>query len=270
MRGVGDEVSLRLDHLVGLGPSRVELAEHAVERAGELGDLVLGPLLGDAARGISGGRDLAGRRSELGDRAQRPAGEQVAGDGGDDGPGDDPGDQEEPQPADRGLDRVRAARVLHVDRRLEPVARNRDRRDLQIAARREAGVGAAEVRRAGRDAVGHGPTVEVHEADVGEGGGGDLVEVRNVHRDARVAGGGDLRRDRLRAGVELAVEVAVEPVRGEAADDEGEADQRHARQPREDRGEAPAKRPAPRVEERAAADRGRRLAVSHRPHSPPP
>ena len=46
VRGVGDELALGLHHLLGLGAGRVELAKHLVERAGELGDLVVGLGLG--------------------------------------------------------------------------------------------------------------------------------------------------------------------------------------------------------------------------------
>ena len=44
-------VALRLDHLLGLRAGGVELAKHLVERARELGDLVVGLGLGQAQRG---------------------------------------------------------------------------------------------------------------------------------------------------------------------------------------------------------------------------
>ena len=42
VRGVGDELALSLHHLLGLRAGRVELAEHLVERARQLADLVVG------------------------------------------------------------------------------------------------------------------------------------------------------------------------------------------------------------------------------------
>ena len=74
MRGVGDEVALRLDHLLGLRAGGVELAKHLVERACELGDLVVGLGLGQAQRGsrVAAISRAAAVSEEIG-RIARPA-----------------------------------------------------------------------------------------------------------------------------------------------------------------------------------------------------
>ena len=62
VRGVGDELALAREHRLGLAARGVELAEHALERARQLGDLVVGLRLGHAARGVARARDLRGGR----------------------------------------------------------------------------------------------------------------------------------------------------------------------------------------------------------------
>ena len=51
MRGVGDELALRLDHLLGLGARGVELAEHLLQRPRQLADLVVALGLGMRSEG---------------------------------------------------------------------------------------------------------------------------------------------------------------------------------------------------------------------------
>ena len=60
VRGVGDEAPLAREHRLGLATRGVELAEHPLQRARELGDLVVGLRLGHAARGVARARDLRG------------------------------------------------------------------------------------------------------------------------------------------------------------------------------------------------------------------
>ncbi len=57
VRGVGDEAPLAREHRLGLAARRVELAEHALERARQLGDLVVGERLGHRQRGVARARD---------------------------------------------------------------------------------------------------------------------------------------------------------------------------------------------------------------------
>ena len=74
VRGVGDELALAGERRLGLPARGVELAEHALERARELGDLVVGlAAAGTLRRGVAGARDLARRSGQLGDRRHRAA-----------------------------------------------------------------------------------------------------------------------------------------------------------------------------------------------------
>ncbi len=74
VRGVGDELALRLHHLLRLRAGRVELAEHLLQGAGQLADLVVGPRIGDPERGVSRGGDLPRPCGERGTgRIARPA-----------------------------------------------------------------------------------------------------------------------------------------------------------------------------------------------------
>ena len=47
VRGVGDEAALAVEHRLGRGVGVVERVEHPLQRAGQLGDLVVGLGLGD-------------------------------------------------------------------------------------------------------------------------------------------------------------------------------------------------------------------------------
>ena len=111
-RGVGDELALALDRALGLGPGGVELAQHLVEGAGELGDLVVALRLGDPAGGVAGGGDVAGRRGQRGDRPHRAVGDRHPGEAGEQRADRDAAAEEEPEPADRLADGgLRAART---------------------------------------------------------------------------------------------------------------------------------------------------------------
>ena len=72
VRGVGDELALAVEHRLGVAARRVERPEHPLERAGQLGDLVVGLGVGQAPARVAGALDLAGRVGQLGDRAHRP------------------------------------------------------------------------------------------------------------------------------------------------------------------------------------------------------
>ena len=65
MGGVGDELALGLER-------RLQPSEQVVERATELGELVIGPVEAEPAVQI-GGRDLLGRRRHRAQRPQEPA-----------------------------------------------------------------------------------------------------------------------------------------------------------------------------------------------------
>ena len=65
MRGVGDEAALAVEHRLGLGVRGVERVQHALQRARELGDLVVGLGRRDGARRVVGARDLRGGARQL-------------------------------------------------------------------------------------------------------------------------------------------------------------------------------------------------------------
>ena len=115
VRGVGDELALGLDHLLGLAAGGVELAQHLIERLGELADLVLGLGLRQPQRRVAGGRDLASRRGQRGDRAHRPAGDR------------DPGERGQQRAAERRRPRA-AARAGRSRRRASLGSRRTGRR----------------------------------------------------------------------------------------------------------------------------------------------
>ena len=74
VRGVGDELALARERRLGLAARGVELAEHALERARELGDLVVGLGLGHAAaRGRACARSRAAVEVSSRDRRHRAA-----------------------------------------------------------------------------------------------------------------------------------------------------------------------------------------------------
>ena len=71
MRCVGDEFALAVEHRQRVAARRVERAEHALERSGQLGDLVLGLGMGDLQAGVLGAFDLPRRVGQLDDRPHR-------------------------------------------------------------------------------------------------------------------------------------------------------------------------------------------------------
>ena len=79
VRDVGDELALALEHLLGLGARLVQRAQHALQRARQLGDLVLGLGPRHLERGVARALDLARHAGQLGDRAHGPPGHKQAG-----------------------------------------------------------------------------------------------------------------------------------------------------------------------------------------------
>ena len=75
VRGVGDEAALAVEHRLGLGVGVVERLQHPLQRAGELGDLVVGLGLGDRGAGVLRAGDLRRGRGERRDRLHRAAGD---------------------------------------------------------------------------------------------------------------------------------------------------------------------------------------------------
>ena len=248
MRGVGDELALRLHHLLGLRACRVELAKHLVERPRELGDLVVGVRASGGAARVPGARDLARGGGQRRDRAHRAARDRVAGERGEQGSAEHPEPEEEPDPADRRLERRALAGVLDED-----LAADRAGRDLLAGDGQVARPGAAP-RAAGRGRGGSalgliGRPLIVDDLDVGVAREDEVVEAEVAVRHRALAG----RRidvelepvgDVVGRALRLLVEVGLELVDREAADDERERQQDEKRQHRRDGGDSRLDRPA--------------------------
>ena len=72
VRGVGHEGALVAQRRLGLRARVVERLEHALQRACQLGHLVIGLGMGDVPARVARSLDLARRRGQLGDRAHGP------------------------------------------------------------------------------------------------------------------------------------------------------------------------------------------------------
>ena len=113
VRGVGDELALAVQRALGLVARGLEAVEHGLQRAGELGDLVVGRGLGQRLDGVAGALDVVRGGRERGDRGHRAAAEQDARRGATSSvPPRTPRAEEEPDAPDGGLDVGDLARVL--------------------------------------------------------------------------------------------------------------------------------------------------------------
>ena len=133
VRRVGDELALAGQRRLRLAACLVERVEHPVQRASELGDLVLALGVRDPARRIASALDRAGGLGELGDRGHR------APCGGDAGQQRERGAAEHAEPDEEahavggGLDVGEAARVLHEPDAAERLDLDRPRLDAVAA-----------------------------------------------------------------------------------------------------------------------------------------
>ncbi len=173
VRGVGDELTLARERALGLGVGLGKLPEHLVERAREVGDLVVRAQprqvhlrvarLGDAAGGGGQARDRlhrAPRHRQAGEQRERAAAEHAEG-------------EEDAQPRDRAGQRVLRLRVLHVrDRRLAERPVELARGDAVLADVAQPAGRRAQVRRAGR--LGDRVAVRVEDPDDDVVGRGEL------------------------------------------------------------------------------------------------
>ncbi len=250
VRGVGDELALALERGLGVVARLAERGEHRRQRARQLGDLVLGLRARQLRRRVARLRDVARRRGQLGDRRHRAARRGQAGQQRERGAAEHAEREEELDQVGRRAHVRQAPRVLDVDGvrqrdrdrpRLHPPAVLLDRLRLR----------GPEVRRvrARLDRV----AVEVDDADRGvlRSGVGVQVRVRALPLGAQAAEVGLIRLelDRPRQVVgpagHLAVEVRLDPLRRQDADDRREPAQDHERQRGRAAGEAPADRDAP-------------------------
>ena len=251
VRGVGDELALRLHHLLRLRAGRVELAEHLVQGAGQLADLVVRPRIGDPERGVSRGGDLPRPGGERRDRPHRAPGDRDSGQGRQQGAAEHAARQEQPEPVDGRLQAVGAAAVLDVH-----VAKceRGSRGDAHRAYVRDG------VRLGWPEARGPGGALLADE-DVwsDHANCGVLDERRLAAKPAPrlagegILGDGDLSRQPGSVVAKLVVEAALEAVRRQPPHHDREDDQDDQRQGGRDRRQPPANRPALRRQRREEA-----------------
>ena len=115
VRGVGDELALAAQGVLGLTARGVERVEHAVQRAGKLGDLVVGLDGGDLLGRVARALDLARGRRQRGDRRHRAAGDHDPGEQRQAGAAEHADDEKQAQAPDGRVDGRQRARVLQVD-----------------------------------------------------------------------------------------------------------------------------------------------------------
>ena len=133
---------------------RLEAVEHVLERARQLGDLVVGRGLGERRAGVAGARDVARAGGERGDRRHRAAADDQPAEEGEERAAEDADGEEQPDALDGGLDDRGLAAVLDDDRHDERPLRVLDRHvadarlDAVAAGLRGAAEEDAEVRRA--------------------------------------------------------------------------------------------------------------------------
>jgi hypothetical protein len=130
VRRVGDELALALHRLLGLGPRLVQRAQHVLERAAKLGDLVVAGQGRHLARRVAGRGDLARRRRERRDRPHRAHRDGQPGEVGEHRADEHTGREEQPQPVDRGLDILVVLRVLDKEGKPDLACRDLGGRDL--------------------------------------------------------------------------------------------------------------------------------------------
>ena len=249
VRGVGDELALALEHVLGLELRGLERLEHVVERSRELGDFVVGPRLRYLLAGVARAGDVTCRGGQPSDRLHRAAGQQQPCDQRQQCPADNAQHQEEPDAVDGALDVGDLARVLHDDGYGERpwATAKRHGAGTSLDAVRADVIGAPE---GGRNAevwcvlgLIEDPAGERQDADLGVAGGAVGVEVGVVEdglalRRGEVQPVGEVRHRRG----DLVVEVRADPVDRQLTDGDREPQQDHERQRRGDQRQAPADR----------------------------
>ena len=244
VRGVRDELALTGQRTLGLAARGVECPQHVLERARQVGDLVVGLRLRQLDGRVTRPGDVAGRAGEPGDRRHRPAGEGQAGEEGERGTAEDAERKEQVDARDGVADAAERLRVLEAGDHLA-VGIGQLARDDQVAM---------DAVRTGarRSEVDVGPdvvvvAVEGHDVDRGRARRRRLdrlqvaLDDRPRHRrlDGQLllqVGGGHL---------ELVVELRTNLLPGEHADDDGEQQEDRERQARGDQRQPDSHRQSP-------------------------
>ena len=240
VRGVGDELALRVDHALRLVAGGVELPEHLVERRRKLGDLVLGLRLAACVR--AGSRVVAISRAVVVSAAIGPIARPATarpGKRGEDRAARDADREEEPEAADGRVELVVVAGHLDVgDAGADQRGVDLRRRDVEIAEADDLGVRRGQVGRrslrSGRRARGVIRTIS-------------SPIVSSSSRNLDDAGFGvdlDRERDAVGGRLELVAEVVLEPLLRELSDDRREGEEDHEGEAGRDAREAPANGPA--------------------------
>jgi hypothetical protein len=105
VRGVGHERALTIEGGLGLLPRRPELAQHVLERVGEVGYLVVGAWLGQRDVRVARARHLAGSACQPGDRAHGALSNVESAEEGEQGAAEHSGGEEQADAVDRAIDR---------------------------------------------------------------------------------------------------------------------------------------------------------------------
>ncbi len=258
VRGVGHELPLALQGGLLLRARLVERDEHAVQRARQLRDLVVGLSRRDPACGVARALDLARGRRERGDRRHRAGGDPQPREEREPGPAEHADEQEEAHAVDRRLHVGERPRVLHVDVADEVVVDVRGDGDAAVLDSVAAQLDRAAQRRGPeplRRAVGllDDLPLAVDDLDGGVGGAAERVEPRAVDVDlvAQARVDDEAVAQAVGRAADLRVEVRVDALRGQRADRAREGAEDDQRQERGAAGEPPADRDALRRGERS-------------------
>ena len=109
VRGVGHELALARERLLGLLTRGAQLAEHVLEGVREVRDLVVRLRLRQRDVRVARARHLARGARQAGDRPHRALGHQQAAEERQQRAAEDAEGQEQPHPVDRALDRCAPA-----------------------------------------------------------------------------------------------------------------------------------------------------------------
>ena len=112
MRGVGHELALAVERVLGLAARGAQLAEHGLEGVREVGDLVVGLGLGQGHVGVARAGHLAGGAGEAGDGPHRALGHVEAAEKGEQRAPDHAEREEDAHAADRARDGALGLAVL--------------------------------------------------------------------------------------------------------------------------------------------------------------
>ena len=238
VRGVGDEVALADEQLLGLAARALERVEHLLQRVPELGHLVVGHRLRQRAARVARLGDVARAGGQRGDGRHRAPADDQAAEQGQQRAREDAAAEEQPDARDGVLDDRDGAAVLDDQRHDEAAAADVDPAParLDLISRAVCAVRGSRMPKLGAPVgLGQDRPSRWIDADDGVVGGRVDVDVRAVEVDVAreaVAAEGVAVGQVVDGGGELVVEVRAHARRGHLPDDHrerGEDDQRQRR-----------------------------------------